>query len=150
VRCQNAGRGSRVMSLQLADALKRWLHALGHPPSEVSLLLVNDARMRALNFVWRKKDQPTDVLSFPNEAPLVLGVANQLRILGDIVISTETARRVAKVLGHSWSDEMHLYCVHGLLHLLGFDHEGSVARARAMRRKEAELLGRDGLIARSE
>ncbi len=142
---RGAGRGAEAMATQLTVALTEWLTVLNRPKSEVSLTLVNDQTMQRLNRTWRKKNKPTDVLSFPQEQ----STAMPTQMLGDIVISTETARRVAKALEVSWEAEMHLYCAHGLLHLLGYDHEASAAMVKKMRAKEDQLLGRAGLVTRS-
>jgi len=104
---------------------------------ELSLSLVGDARIRKLNREWRRKDEATDVLSFPVGDPL----------LGDVVISIETARRVAKERGVALRSELNLYLAHGLLHLLGYDHHGAAERKR-MARAEAHLLGTRGMLTR--
>ena len=95
--------------------------------SEVSLLLTDDQEIQRLNKLYRKIDAPTDVLAFSlleeQDHFLKLEVDEfQEYLLGDIVISTETARRQAKELGHSFQYEMVILLIHGLLHLLGFDH----------------------------
>ncbi len=105
---------------------------------EVSVLLVNDAGMRRLNHLYRGIDRTTDVLSFPliNEKP-----APHVRhfLLGDIVISLPQAKRQAEEYGTTFKLELSRLLIHGLLHLLGYDHEESSYRAAKMRRLEAEL-----------
>lgn len=109
---------------------------------ELSLVLVCDSSIRALNRQWRRKDAATDVLSFPlGEAPGPVGG----RLLGDIVISMDTARRAAKAHGESIEDELARYLAHGLLHLLGFDHRRR-SEAKEMERMERRLLGRAGML----
>lgn len=118
------------------------MRALRLSSCELSVSLVGDARIRALNRAWRKKDKATDVLSFPaGEWPAGAGA----RPLGDVVISLPTAKRMAKQLGHSVEDELARYLAHGLLHLLGHDHVKK-ADAVQMRRAEARLLGRAGML----
>ena len=107
-------------------------------------MLVGDARIRKLNKEWRKKDKATDVLSFPLLGAADLKQAAKVKgplPLGDIVISVPTARRQAKERGHSLALELDLLLVHGLLHLLGYDHEISPAEATRMRRLETKVLG---------
>jgi probable rRNA maturation factor len=104
---------------------------------ELSLSIVGDARIRALNREWRGKDKPTDVLSFPQGD----------RLLGDVVISIQTARRAARVHGVSLSRELDLYLAHGLLHLLGYDHHRASDRKR-MAAQESRLLGNAGMLTR--
>ena len=92
--------------------------------------------MRRLNRAWRGKDRPTDVLSFPAGGPGAL--------LGDIVISLDTARRAAKEEGRGVGAELDRYLAHGLLHLLGHDHERP-ADARRMAEAEDALVG-EGMV----
>jgi probable rRNA maturation factor len=122
---------SFARTLKLADA-------------ELSLSLVRDRRIRALKKQWFGVDAATDVLSFPGgDTPV------GPRQLGDIVISLDTARRAARELGHSLERELALYLAHGLLHLLGHDHQ-TRRDARAMEKLERRLLGHAGMLARSE
>lgn len=111
---------------------------------DVSIAVVSDRRMRALNRQFRGKDAATDVLSFP--ATHMPGVSS---FLGDIVIASGVASRQAREAGHSVGTELKVLALHGLLHLLGYDHdtdEGKMARAEARLRKKAGL--REGLIER--
>ncbi|MCL1881520.1 MAG: rRNA maturation RNase YbeY [Oscillospiraceae bacterium] len=87
--------------------------------SEASLTLVNDAEIRELNRQYRKIDKSTDVLSFLMGEP---NLDTNAMVLGDVIISTETAIRQAKEHGHSLEREMAFLTVHGMLHLLGYDH----------------------------
>ena len=105
---------------------------------ELSLTLVSDRRMRALNRRWRGKDAPTDVLSFPQHGASI----------GDVVISLDTARKQAREGGWPLSAELRRLLAHGLLHCLGHDHHTRAA-ARRMAAAERRLLGRDGLVGES-
>ena len=96
--------------------------------------------MRTLNHAWRDKDSPTDVLSFPLREGRFLHI--QPDLLGDIVISVPIAERQAAEAGHSLSRELERLLVHGLVHLLGYDHEQGQKEARSMERKERQLLKR--------
>ena len=108
----------------------------------MAIALATDAHVRALNRRYRRKDKPTDVLSFP------ASIDGQL---GDVVIATGVARRQAREAGHSYDTELRVLALHGLLHLLGYDHESAADRGR-MARLEAKLRRagglREGLIER--
>jgi len=111
----------------------------------VSVLLTNNRELRALNHQFRRKDKPTDVLSFPSE------VVGARRFMGDIAISVEIAAKNAKRLKHSTADEVKILILHGLLHLAGYDHEtdhGEMARTEEALRGKLKLPF--GLIARNE
>lgn len=107
---------------------------------DVCVALVSDARMRALNRQFRGKEKVTDVLSFPAETR---------GFLGDIVIASGVAKKQAKAAGHSLNTEIRILALHGLLHLVGYDHDaddGKMARVEARLRKKAGLP--EGLIER--
>ena len=130
------GRRVPVLARRLARRARRMLDVLGRGSSELSLVLVSDRVMHDLNRSWRGKNRPTDVLAFAQdeEGPAPDG------LLGDVVISVDTARRQAAALGHSLVVEADRLLVHGLLHLMGYDHERSPAEARRMQRKERAVL----------
>ena len=111
---------------------------------EIELILTNDEEIKELNKIHRNKDKATDVLSFPLED--IPGMP-----LGSIVISVDTAKKGAKEFGHSIEDEIKLLFIHGLLHLLGYDHEIDNGE---MRKKEKEIIEKfnlpKSLIVRSE
>jgi probable rRNA maturation factor len=94
---------------------------------------VTDPQIHTLNRQYRGKDKPTDVLSFP--------LADELQplLLGDVVISVETAACQAQRRGHGLREELQTLLIHGILHLLGYDHEVSRSEAIRMRRKEREV-----------
>ena len=107
---------------------------------DVTVALVSDARMRTLNRSYRNKDYATDVLAFRS---------GEDGCLGDIVIATGVASRQADEIGHPVTTELRVLALHGLLHLLGYDHEtdeGEMGRVEARLRKKAGL--KQGLIAR--
>lgn len=115
----------------------QWLLvSLGEAESEVSIEFVGDTRMRRLNREYRKKDRTTDVLAFASRE--AGGPPSPL--LGDVVVSVPTARRQASSLGHSLNEELVRLLIHGVLHLVGYDHERSEAEARKMKQKEGRLL----------
>ena len=116
---------------------------------EVSVTFVDDDGIRELNNKFRKKDVPTDVLSFPlfdydgeSEEPAFDELANNL---GDIVISLERAMAQANEFGHSFEREVAFLTAHSMLHLLGYDHETSESDDADMRRRQSEIMERLGL-----
>jgi rRNA maturation RNase YbeY len=119
-----------------ADA-RRLLHALGEKDSELSVSLVDDAEIHRLNRDYRGADRPTDVLAFAmREGPRVPADAP---VLGDVVISIETAARQARRRGVLPAEEVRTLLIHGVLHLLGYDHERSSAEARRMKTLERRM-----------
>ena len=142
--------GRRVPS---ATGLGRWLRTIApvRARGTVSIALVSDARVRALNRRYRGVNHTTDVLSFPATAPRrATSHGPQIFVLGDIVIARGVARRQAREAGHSELTEWRVLALHGLLHLLGYDHErdgGRMRRAETRLRRRAGLPG--GLIERA-
>jgi len=110
-------------------------------PVELSIAVTDDETVRALNRRYRREDAPTDVLSFSLEERAGFPPAAGPRPLGEVVISYQTARRQGDAAGHSVDDELAHLLTHGILHLLGYDHERP-AEAREMRAREEALLGR--------
>ncbi|KAM0932560.1 putative sugar-phosphatase [Dioscorea sansibarensis] len=104
---------------------------------ELSVLLCNDDFIRKLNKEWRDEDHATDVLSMSQHIP---GLDIPILMLGDIVISIETAARQAEERDHTIVDEIRILLVHGLLHLLGFDHEISIEAETEMEKEEGLVL----------
>ena len=159
-------RGRRVGAGGLAAWLTRVAPAAAS--GEVTVMLVSDRHMRRLNRRFRRVDAPTDVLSFPistanrRMAPFSGGRRGKRgrtpfrgsehtapALLGDVVIATLTARRQARAAGHGYSTELRVLALHGLLHLLGYDHErdeGRMARVERRLRRRGGL--REGLIGR--
>ncbi len=119
---------------------RSFLAALGRPEAELSVLLVGDRAIRALNRRWRKVDRATDVLSFPLAETPGAGP-----VLGDVVISIDTAVRRARAEGRGVAVELERYLAHGLLHLMGYDHEAP-GEARRMARKEEDLVRSEGMV----
>ncbi|XP_022754614.1 uncharacterized protein LOC111302957 [Durio zibethinus] len=109
----------------------------GFESVELSVLLCNDDFIRKLNKEWRDEDHATDVLSMSEHVP---ELKLPILMLGDIVISVETAARQAKERGHTLIDEIRILMFHGLLHLLGFDHEISEDAEEEMEKEEEFLL----------
>jgi probable rRNA maturation factor len=123
-------------------SLARWLQRIAPAQArgEITIAIVPDARVRALNRQYRRMDKPTDVLSFPSD---------ERGYLGDVVIAAGVARRQAAAAGHALHTELRILALHGLLHLLGYDHErddGRMSRVEHRLRVEGGL--REGLIER--
>jgi len=153
LRCATA-RGREVARTLEADA-RALMRLCGLADSELSLMIVGDRAMRSLNRDFRGKDAPTDVLSFPQLEESPAGEADRAarpegkragaapaapaRLLGDVVISLDTARRQARELGVPAAVRLRTLLIHGYLHLLGYDHERSAAAARVMFAREREL-----------
>lgn len=114
----------------------RLLRLLDEAGADVCIGLVGDTRMRRLNRTYRNQDRTTDVLAFAYREART-GVSP---LLGDVVISVPTARLQAKACNHSLDEEVLRLLIHGVLHLVGYDHERSRRQARRMQRKETELL----------
>lgn len=128
--------GSRVDVGRLKQCARTVLKALALSRSELSLALIDDAEMRELNAGYRGLDRPTDVLSFS----LVAGKGAEHRrgLLGDVVISVETAASQARARHRALDDEMARLLIHGVLHLIGHDHEED-DEARRMRAEERRI-----------
>ena len=131
--------------------LARWLEkaAPASARGDLCVALVSDARIKTLNRQFRGKDQVTDVLSFPADRRTAPSPRTPA-FLGDVVIAAGIAKKQAKAAGHSLNIEVRILALHGLLHLLGYDHDadgGKMARVEARLRKKAGLP--EGLIERA-
>ncbi len=114
------------------------LKTLGKSHMDLSLVLTNDREIHRFNRKYLHHDRPTDVLAFNLDEGRRF---SKQMVLGDIMISTERAKIYAKRFGNSFWDEVKLYIVHGILHLLGYDDHKAKDRVR-MRRKEKQVLKR--------
>ena len=126
------GAGAQVpvaMRARLRRSLQRVMRAAGRAQASVCLSLSNDEELHALNLQYADEDHATDVLSFSQAHP---------QVLGDIIISVETAARQARERGHGLYDELFHLAVHGFCHLLGYDH-ATRKEERVMFAYEAEL-----------
>ena len=122
----------------LTDLARQILNDSGRSDAELSILITNDEEICSLNRIYRDVDRPTDVLSFSQVEGE--GPADALLILGDVVISWETAQRQALYSGQNDLIELKRLLAHGVLHLLGYDHEGDEDAAREMREMEEKYL----------
>jgi rRNA maturation RNase YbeY len=151
----NRQRAVRVARRPLELFLARVRRELGIGEADVTICFVSDAEIARMNQAFRKKKGPTDVLSFPavdRGVPVSLprrrkpGTAAQRSksetFLGDVAISPATARRNAKKLGRTLPSELQVLILHGVLHLLGYDHEtdgGEMDRVEARLRRKLRL-----------
>ena len=120
-------------------SLKRLLKELGFKDSEVSLLLVDDDQIREINKNYLQRDRPTNVISFAMTDGAFGDVHPE--ILGDIILSVETAARDAMACDIDFMDEVEFLLIHGLLHLLGYNHENVESNeAEKMKKLERELF----------
>jgi probable rRNA maturation factor len=122
---------------EVARRARAVFRALDLGSSELSIVLTNDQQIHALNRDYRDKDKPTDVLAFAMREGELGHVGSE--ILGDVVVSVETAQRQAEKAGHDLLTEVTMLLTHGLLHLLGWDHD-TKAKDRAMRAETARLM----------
>jgi len=124
----------------LSEAVQAVLKDEGYrEDAEVSLVFVDDDYIQELNNNYRGVDSPTDVLSFAMLEGESLPEEEEEVILGDVIISLETAERQAREYGHSFQREVAYLTLHGVLHLLGYDHQEEEDRRR-MREREEEIL----------
>jgi len=126
----------------LQQFYERVRRELGFAPESVTIQLISDENMAHLNKTFRKKQGPTDVLSFPANGD---HPAEGVEYVGDIAISPETARRNARRFSRSLPVEMRILILHGMIHLAGFDHEtdrGEMDRLERRLRKRLGVAGR--------
>jgi len=118
----------------------------GAPVVLLGIVLTDDAEQRTLNRIWRGRDSPTNVLSFSTTAPNEPSPPGAPVLLGDVVLAFETVAREAAEQRKHLADHLAHLVVHGVLHLLGFDHEND-AEAAIMEARETEILSRLGVPA---
>jgi probable rRNA maturation factor len=133
---RNDVRRSGVDGRALVATAQRLLDTLGDSAAALSLSLIGDDVIRSLNRTYRGKDCATDVLSFPLDGEIASG--SRERLLGDVVISVDTARRQAAQYDAPLQREIYRLLIHGLLHLKGYDHILPPQR-RSMQREERRL-----------
>lgn len=132
------GKGKRITARRVKEKAERILEILNQNRAELSLAIVGNQEIQKLNSRYRNRDEPTDVLSFPSEGYLPTGE----KLLGDVIISVEQAKKQAREGMKKLEEELETLLIHGILHLLGYDHEGSVKEARRMLRMEESVLRR--------
>ncbi|QPJ62765.1 MAG: rRNA maturation RNase YbeY [Candidatus Nitronauta litoralis] len=138
VLVRNAQRKIALDKAQVKSRTIKVLKALKLEKIELSVLITNDVKIRELNYNYREQDKPTDVLSFPQEEDAI--DENGYRLLGDVVLSAETAKKQAEEHHLTLDQELMLLIIHGVLHLLGYDHEQSRKDAAFMKKKTKTLF----------
>ncbi len=135
VEIVNRSRVKKVSPLRIRRSASLILDALKQRRVCLSIALVGNQAIRTLNARYRAKNTPTDVLSFIAGDTLPSGE----KLLGDVVISVQQAAKQARDKNHSLEKELEILLIHGILHLLGYDHERSKKDAKAMRGLEQKI-----------
>jgi probable rRNA maturation factor len=139
IRIEKSQDNIRINRRRIRLVLTKLLNNFNCSDKEVSLIFVNDEMIQSLNKQYLNRDRPTNVLSFSLREGEFSHINPQL--LGDIVISVDTAQKDAARGGFSVEQEIDFLIIHGLLHLLGYNHESTTeAETKKMRRKERELM----------
>lgn len=132
---------------KLKEIVRFILKSVGVFEGNLSIVFTTDKEIKRLNYLYRKENRPTDVLSFSMREgkPLFVKTTggrrlrNELSILGDVIISVDRAKRQARRFNSTFQKEIYLYLVHGILHLLGYGDKKPLLRKK-MRKKETEIL----------
>ncbi|MDZ4184052.1 MAG: rRNA maturation RNase YbeY [Desulfuromonadales bacterium] len=139
IQIENRQRQQKISIPQLRKVARKILSVSGCPDAELSILIVGDRRIRQINRDYLQRDKSTNVISFAQQEGEVLGGSGLL--LGDVVISAATAARDAAEAGVPFVSELYFLLLHGILHLLGYDHERSgAAEAVRMETREGEIF----------
>jgi len=139
ISIQNRQKIEKIDLMRLRRSLKRLMRELDSVEADIGILLVDDDQIRKLNRDYLGRDRPTNVISFPIRE----GAFDDLHpeMLGDIVLSVETAARDALAVHFDIMDEVEFLLIHGLLHLMGYDHEnGKASETENMKQRERELF----------
>ncbi|MGV7220194.1 MAG: rRNA maturation RNase YbeY [Nitrospinales bacterium] len=137
---RNAQRKYKINRPRLISHIEKIMTELKQIDSEISIMLVNDAKIRELNRDYRDRNEATDVLAFPQDEDALNDCGGAL--LGDVVVSVETSRRQAKEHCLSGDEEIILLIIHGTLHLLGYDHERSTKDKIKMQNLTQKIFNR--------
>jgi rRNA maturation RNase YbeY len=143
----NKQKKVRLAARPLREFLRKTQRELKIAGSEITVAFVSDAEIARWNEAYRNKKGPTDVLSFPaasgagHGSPAKTNGANTQEILGDIAIAPETAQRYAKKNGRSLHAEIRVLMLHGVLHLMGYDHESDNGQMNRIEQKLRRRLG---------
>lgn len=135
----------KISVKKVKDIVKKIIRSLSCPDEvEISILFTDDNFIKGLNKKYLKKNKPTDVLSFPMFSPKEidsqLTTHNSRLLLGDIVISVDTAKKQAVLQKNPLADEITRLLIHGILHLLGYEHEKGGKKAVEMKKEERRLI----------
>ena len=135
---QNRQKHTPLNLREIRKAAQKILGDLALPDAELSILLIDDVRIQELNLRYLHRDRPTNVLAFPMRKGEYATLHPHL--LGDLAISVETARRESNRFGLDPRAMVILLMVHGILHLMGYEHEGTKKEAQKMALKQKELF----------
>ncbi len=125
---------------KIGAAARRILNRLGYQGYELTVVLVDDREITRLNRRYFRRNRPTNVISFPMMDGTPLSI--QAKMLGDVIISADTAKRDAEEVGKKAGEEILFLLIHGILHLAGYDHEGAKKERSEMEAKEKDLFAR--------
>lgn len=139
IAIENRQNRQKIREMPLRRVARMILSVSACPDAELSILIVDDAMIQEINRDYLDKDRPTNVISFAMQEGEGKGV--QPDLLGDVVISAETAARDATDAQTTFESELYFLLLHGILHLLGYDHErGSQTEAKRMEAREREIF----------
>ncbi len=139
ISISNRQKRVTIDTAKLRRAARKILSVLGCEDAEISIVIADDEEITRLNLQYFQRQGPTNVISFPMDAEK--SENGQPRMLGDVVISADTARRHAAAAGIPTEEEILFLLIHGTLHLVGYDHEGPQDERRKMEAKEKEIFG---------
>jgi probable rRNA maturation factor len=141
IHIENRQKSQKIMAETLEKVAQRILNDSGCPDAELSLVIVDDVEIQQINRDYLQRDKPTNVISFAMQEGEDAGLHPGL--LGDVIISADTAARDAREAELPFESELYFLLLHGILHLLGYDHErGTEEEAQLMEAREAELFAR--------
>jgi probable rRNA maturation factor len=140
IQIANRQRRRRISRRAIGRTARIALTALKRPDSELSIVLVDDARIAELNRSFLEREGATNVIAFPMREGAFTVITP--RLLGDVVISVETAWRESREAGLTLQERLDALLIHGILHLCGYDHENDPAAARRMSARARRLLAR--------
>ena len=138
VLIDNRQSNHRISKKKIQKTATAILNALDYPDAELSILIVDDQQIAQLNRNYLNRPGPTNVIAFPMRTGRFSEITPSL--LGDVVISADTAYREGQSAGLKMPDRLDQLLIHGILHLCGYDHENTKAEARRMKKKAEELL----------
>jgi probable rRNA maturation factor len=138
VQIDNRQNNHRISKKKIRQTAIAILNALDYPDAELSIRIGNDQQIAQFNRDYLNRKGPTNVIAFPMRAGQFSEITPNL--LGDVVISAQTAHREGQSAGLSRQDRFDQLLIHGILHLCGYDHENTKTEARRMEKKTEELL----------
>ena len=138
VLIENRQKHHNLSKENIRKTAKLILSALDYPDAQLSILIVDDAQIAALNETYLNHSGPTNVISFPMQEGDFTDITPNL--LGDVVISVDTAQREATEVGMTMGQRFNELLIHGILHLVGYDHVNAAEEAARMEAKSCELM----------